>query len=542
MSDDSDDGFRFAPDGTLLDDEDGGGGGGDGRSTGGWLGLGVLAVVGLGLAFFLRPWLHGIVMGLYTTPELVIAAVVAGVVFVVVRGRVPGQAARSFAFAAGTVALFGAVVIGSTYGAAALGQITVADASDRAELPTADADHPRIVPRAVANRYASNSLQTSRFKATGGDVTVVDNTTYWSYALSPDGTRNRYLEKQNGTVLVNMEQQGKSVRVVEGEMDAGIGMSVTDAYTWRLHKSGPYLVDYHDPFMVVEDGQQYIAVPYTEPVFGFRLPVPFTRPSWGGVALIDADGEIQHLSPEEAQANEVLRNQRLYPFELARQQVAATRYRNGIVNTLPVVGSHREEIELAPLPGEGNRQPFLTRTDEGLTYFVAAEPFGETQGLREVWTVDPRTGKFERFRTGDGSTLVGPRKAADFVRQAARTTDWSRFDPTEPIPTVIDGSLYWQLRVVPNDASGISYVAFVNADSTDVLEAETTDEITKIVRGETDALDNATGDGAGEQREPDIVIEKRNEDGEVVERLLVFDNESVTIQRGNATTNTTDTG
>lgn len=91
MSDDSDDGFRFAPDGTPLDDEDGGGGGGDGRSTGGWLGLGVLAVVGLGLAFFLRPWLHGIVMGLYTTPELVIAAVVAGVVFVVVRGGCPDR-------------------------------------------------------------------------------------------------------------------------------------------------------------------------------------------------------------------------------------------------------------------------------------------------------------------------------------------------------------------------------------------------------------------------------------------------------------------
>ena len=543
MSDDSDDGFRFAPDGTPLDDSDG-----DGRSTGGWLRLGVLVVVGLGLGFFFRPWLHGIVMGLYTTPELLIAAVVAGVVFAAARGRVPGEAARSFALAAGTVAVFGAVVIGSTYGAAALGQTTIADASDRADLPAADADHPRIVPRAVANRYASNSLQTSQFKATGGDVTVVDNTTYWSYALSPDGTRNRYLEKQNGTVLVNMEQQGKSVRVVEGEMDAGIGMAVTDAYTWRLHKSGPYLVDYHDPFMVVEDGEQYIAVPYTKPVFGVRLPVPFTRPTWGGVALIDADGEVRHLSPEEAQTNEVLRNQRLYPFELARQQVAATRYRNGIVNTLPVVGSHREEIELAPLPGEGNRQPFLTRTEEGLTYFVAAEPYGDTQGLREVWTVDPRTGAFERFRTGDGSTLVGPRKAADFVRQAARTTDWDRFDPSEPIPTVIDGSLYWQLRVVPNDASGISYVAFVNADSTDVLEAETTDQIKRIIRGETDAVADADRDGR--QREPDIVIEKRNEDGEVVDRLLVFGNETVTIQRGNATdttgntttTNTTSTG
>jgi len=547
MSDDSDDGFRFSADGTPLDDGDGGGD----RSVGGWLRLGVVLVVGLGLAFFFRPWIHGIVMGLYTTPELLIAAAVAGVVFAIARRQVPAQAARSFALSAGTVAVFGAVVIGSTYGAAALGQTTIGGANDRADLPTANADHPRIVPRAVANRYASNSLQTSRFKATGGDVTVVDNTTYWSYALSPDGTRNRYLDKQNGTVLVNMEQQGKSVRVVDGEMDTGIGMSVTDDYRWQLHKSGPYLVDYHDPFMVVEDGEQYLAVPYTQPVFDFRLPVPFTRPTWGGVALIDSDGEIQHLSPEEAQNNEVLRNQRLYPFELARQQVSATRYRNGIVNTLPVVGAHREEIELAPLPGEGNRQPFLTRTEEGLTYFVAAEPFGDTQGLREVWTVDPRTGAFERFRTGDGSTLVGPRKAADFVRQAAPRTNWDSFDPTEPIPTVVDGSLYWQLRVVPNDASGISYVAFVNAESTDVLRAETTDEITNVVRGETDVVRETDGDGE-EQRQPDIVIEKRNDDGEVVERLLVFDNESVTIQRGNATdgtttgntttTNTTNTG
>lgn len=503
------------------------------------LALAVLALVavGLGLAYLVRPWLHGVVMGLYTTPELLVAGLVAGVAFVAARDRVPGEVARSFALGVGVVVLFAAVSLGSVYGAAALGVDTVAGADDRASLPTADPDHPRIVPKAVADRYASNSLQTAQFRAVGGDVTVVNDTTYWSYALAPDGTRNQLLERQNGTVLVDMEQTGKSVRVVEGDLQAGVGMAITDAYTWKLHTNGPYLVEYHDPFMVVENGRQYIAVPYTRPVFGFRFPVPFTRPTWGGVALIDADGSVQHLSPSAARDNEVLANQRLYPFGLARERVAATRYRNGIVNTLPVVGSHRDEIELAPLPGERNSQPFLTRTSDGLTYFLAAEPYGETQGLREVWLVDPRAGDFEVFRTQAGSTLLGPRKSADFVRQAARTTDWNRFTPSEPIPTVIDGQLYWKLRVVPADASGVSYVAFVNADTSDVLEAETTGQVRQILRGDL-AVDDGGGDGAGDDREPTLVIVKRNADGEVVERLFVYGNETVTIEQGNATAGT----
>lgn len=512
-----------------------------GSSAGGARGLvgpAVLVVVLLGVGYFFRPWLHGIVMGVYTTPELLVAVAVGGVVLYRLRGQLSGEAGVQLAGGVAVVVLLAALTLGGYYSAAALGADTVADSERRASLPEIDADHPRIVPRAVANRYASNSLQTSRFKATGGDVSVVNGTTYWSYALAPDGTRNTFLERQNGTVLVNMETKGKDVRVVEGELETGIGMGITDSYSWQLRKSGPYLVEYKDPFMVVHEGEQYIAVPYTKPVFGFRFPIPFTRPSWGGVALIDSEGDIQHLSPEAARENEVLSDQRLYPFGLARQRVAATRYRNGIVNTLPVVGAHEDEIELAPLPGEGNEQPFLVRTDEGLTYFVAAEPFGETQGLREVWVIDPRSGEFESFRTASGDTLLGPRKAPDFVRQAARTTDWNRFTPSEPIPAVVNGTLYWELRIVPTDASGISYVAFVNAQSSDVAEAETTGAIRAFLRGNTTATaPDRAGDEAGDDdgREPTLVIVKRNDRGEVVERLFVYGNETVEIQQGNAT-------
>ncbi|MFB6243191.1 MAG: hypothetical protein ABEH80_03745, partial [Halobaculum sp.] len=511
------------------------------RVTGGsgWgpvVALVVLGLLALGIAYLIRPFLHGIVMGVYTTPELVFAVVAAAITYRVVAQRASTEDALRVTATVGVVVLFAATALGGVYSTAALGQVTMDTSAERAALPEIDADHPRIVPKAVADRYASNSLQTSRFKAVGGDVTVLNGTTYWSYALAPDGTRNRLLDQQSGTVLVDMEQKGKSVRIVDGDLQAGIGMAITDSYTWKLHTSGPYLVDYHEPFMVVHEGEQYIAVPYTKPVFDFRIPVPFTRPTWGGVALIDSDGTVRHLSPQEAQNEPVLSEQRLYPFDLAREQVAATRYRNGIVNTLPVVGAHEEEIELAPLPGEGNEQPFLTRTEEGLTYFLAAEPYGETQGLREVWVVDPRTGGFERFGTQAGSTLLGPRKSADFVRQAARTTDWDRFTPSEPIPAVVDGTLYWELRVVPTDASGISYVAFVNAQSSDVLEAETTQQVKQILRGKTGAaVDRDRQDDDGTDREPKLVIVKRNADGEVIDRIVVYENESVTIQTGNET-------
>jgi hypothetical protein len=292
-----------------------------------------------------------------------------------------------------------------------------------------------------------------------------------------------------------------------------------------------YLVEYEDPFMVVHEDSQYIAVPYTKPEFHW-LPLPYTTPEWGGVVLIDSDGEITDLSPAEAREHPVLKDQKLYPFDLAREKVAATKYRNGIVNTFT---SHEDEIEVAPVPGEDNDQPFLVFTEGGPEYVVAVEPYGQAQGLKEVWTVDGRTGEYEVYRPDQ--SLFGARKATDYVRQAARTTDWNRFTPSEPIPVVIDDQLYWEVRVVPEDSSGIAYIAFVNARSTDVHEVSTTEEVTAFLEGER-VRTGQGGDDVTDGRAPTLVVERVAPNGTVVETMEVYGNETVRVVQGNATNET----
>jgi len=303
-------------------------------------------------------------------------------------------------------------------------------------------------------------------------------------------------------------------------------------------------------------------VPYTTPDFHW-FPVPYTTPEWGGVALLDAEGTIETLSPTEARGHPALREQKLYPFSLAREKVAATKYRNGIVNTFSVIGSHRGEIELADVPGEGNEQPFFVLSQDGPRYVVAVEPYGDAQGLREVWTVNPRTGGYERYTPNE--SLVGARKATDFVRQDADLSrlSWGSFRPAEPVPVVVDGRLWWEVRIVPNDGSGVSYVAFVNARTTDVRAFSTTEGVERFLRsnasvsgtvggnasvagggGANDAGAPSDGDGSGSSGDGEgIVIERVNENGTVVERIVVGPNESVRIVRSaNGTETTTQNG
>jgi len=207
--------------------------------------------------------------------------------------------------------------------------------------------------------------------------------------------------------------------------------------------------------------------------------------------------------------------------------VAATKYRNGIVNTFT---SHRGEIEVAPVPGEDNDQPFVVLTETGPEYVVAVEPYGDAQGLKEVWTVDARTGAYQRYSPNE--SLFGPRKATDYVRQAARTTDWNRFTPSEPIPVVVDDEFYWEVRVVPEDSSGIAYVAFVNARSSDVVEVERTEAVSAFMRGASVPSDAEDDDGTTDGEDPEMVVRRVAENGTVLETLEVYGNESIRIERG----------
>jgi hypothetical protein len=504
-----------------------------------WIPLGIVGIVAVAIGWFFRPWLHGLIYAVYTTP-LLLFGIVAGSIAAWATARAGGGVETVVnaltsndhtitPLRVGVVVLvitaFALMPVANAVAGVTLSDQTMSQTATVERLDDVDADNPRIVTRAVADRYASNTLNRPQYRVGDTDISVVNGTPYWAAPLAPDGLFNTITKRQAGTVLVDMTTQQANVRSVDGELETGVGTIFHRNYRWEILKSQPYLVDYGDPKMVIHNDTQYIAVPYSEPTFHLT-PLPHSTPQWGGVAVIDPSGSIETLSPSEAAASPILDNQQLYPEKLALQSVAATKYRNGILNTYT---SHEDEIEIAPLPGDENDQPFFILSESGPQYVVAVEPYGNAQGLQELWTIDGQSGAFERYVPDD--SLFGPQRAADLVRQSAPQTDWDRFTPAEPILTVIDDREYWQVRVVPEDNSGIAYVAFVDARSGDVDSFEQTDAITQFLGGEspvetpteTDPTDTTAGT-------PTVIVQRVAENGTVIETMTVYDDESIEIR------------
>lgn len=480
--------------------------------------------------WFVRPWLHGVVYGVYTTPMLWIGIPVCVGVLVLAYGRIDNSSALQAVVVVCIIGVMALSSVSGTFAANTLGQATMQDSQTVDQLRETNASNPRLLTKGVADRYATNTLNFPQYQISESDITIHNGTPHWSYALAPDGLWNHLTKKQHGTVMVDMTRQNAGVETIANDLNKGIGTAFYNNYKWHLLKKGEYLANYKDPFMVMHEGEQYIAVPYTVPKFHW-LSIPHTTPTWGGVMLVDASGTVTDLSPEEARQHPALKGQKLYPFDLTRRAVAATKYRNGILNTYT---SHEEEIEVAPVPGDGNDQPFLLPTTQGPTYVVAAEPYGNAQGLNEIWMVDARTGQHSRYTTN--TSLFGPRKATNYVRKAARKTDWDRFTPAEPLPVIIDGQLFWEIRVVPDDNSGISYIAFVNAQSSEVQEVETTTAVTNFLQNAV--VPDTPSDGRTDEPAPtpSIIVERVAPNGTVIGTMTVSDNESVRIVQQNETT------
>jgi hypothetical protein len=420
------------------------------------------------------------------------------------------------------------------------------------EFPALNEQNPRLVPREVDRQQSTGSVSYRQHQLGESGIARGENgSLQWSYPIQPEGFRNQLVENQRGVFLSDMTtiDNRTTLAADETEFAVGQGMFAYRSADWNLKKSS-FWAQYNDASVdFVHDGEPYMAYPKTghewrvELVFGF-IPVPYTVPVWDGVALLHSDGTIENFEPAQARESEILDGQRLYPFDVKQQYMATLGYRNGIVNQLPVVGAHEDEIEIADMPeGTGNSQPFLVdRADKRFMYVTAFEPFGdETSGLDEIWMVDSRTGEYQFFQS-EGETLIGPERAMGIVRSEDTQTQWGEeFETVEPVPVFIDGVLWWHSKVVPSDNLDVSRNVFVSAESGDAVEIVTTDEITEFIAGDI-SDEQITDVGANETVDVDeqpaengtgsvTIITITDEDGNVIEEIEVKEDEEITIRQ-----------
>jgi hypothetical protein len=424
-----------------------------------------------------------------------------------------------------------------------MAQDTMSEATEIQELPQVNPDNPRIAPRAVSDVQTRGSVSYRTHRLGPSDIArAEDGSLAWSYAIEPNGFRNKLLDNQRGVLLSDMTRMEDRQITAFDEQDfaVGEGMFLHRSSDWNLRMTDYFSQYYDDAVEFTHDGEAYMYYPKTG--HEWRLtPIPHTVPTWDGGALLRTDGTIEHLTPEEAQNSEILDGQRLYPLYNSRQFIESLGYRNGIVNQLPTIGAHRGEVEIASLPaGTGNSQPFVVDLEgEQMNYVTTMEPYGsDTRGLDEVWLIDAATGEF-RFFGSDRETLTGPERAMGIVRSADSQTGWGdNFQVVEPVPVFLNDQLWWHSKVVPIDNTDISRSVFVSASTEEAVELGDTEAVREfIATGDTEEVEGVDTEPAPNETGVDYYIVISDADGSVIERIPVEPTQepSISYEPANAT-------
>jgi hypothetical protein len=349
------------------------------------------------------------------------------------------------------------------------------------ELPTLDSSQLRILLKMVADKYIKDTAQYPQFSPTDVHIVMVDNTPYWVSVMSPEWVSPKF-GPSKGIVGVKATTAEKVSFVKEQNLQVAPGRFVTDE-DWYKAVCTDYFTEYEYSYPVIYENNIYLVMPKITYSQEFRFPCFYTVPHWSGVLIIDSDGNITTLSPAEAKASPILSGQRIFPEGLARLYIDAYNYKYGIGN---VIFDHREQFEIVDVDVEeqGNRQPFLVKTENSLEWLFATKPYGTgTRGILKIFLMDAVDGDVRMYRLPETEPLLGPAVAVDYTKRAAPLVDWSTMVSVEPIPVITKNAFYWVVRVVPETGSGVAYIALVNARDGSTNMFNTTEEFVSFVRG-----------------------------------------------------------
>lgn len=454
----------------------------------------VVIVFGL-FVYYFRPWFHGVFMFFYRAPVLIELLVILFIIHLLVLKRKEPKIDISgrgmFFFGSITFTVLILFLIFSSFFSVLMPQLYLVNKLNYQsinKLPETK-ENIRLMPYEVSYRYSKDSLQLSQYKLGTGNIANINGHLSWMFPLIPDGFLLQFLLKNKGVVFVDATTQKKNTNIVWKNLNVGEGMEVFDNLYWNTYKE-KYWIDLDDPFYVPYKGELYTVIPAISYSYHQWFGLLYAVPEFGGVVLVDSQGNREFLTPEEAANTPFLKGNRIFPEKLARYYTEAYVYHKGLINKWFI---HDDQIDIQDISFQ-NRQPFIMDTSDGLKWFISTEPYGESHGIFKIFLIDAVDGSIEKYELPLKETLTGPIKASDFVRRENPRVDWSKFKMVEPLPFITNGTLYWKLAVIPDDAAGIAYQAFVNSKTNDVLKFDTDQEVQNFINtgSRTEPRENTT--------------------------------------------------
>jgi len=375
----------------------------------------------------------------------------------------------------------------------------------RASLP--DFSPIRLVPKPVATRFADDSFQSPQEYLGDSQIAIIDGSLQRVYPRLPDGWLLYLTQKLSGFVTVNVDSLDRQVKIYDQPFNTAEHVGVFDNINFRL-VSHKYFVTYSsEPIYLKDDQGQWITV---VPYMSYK-GVFVRTPYWAGLSVVRSDGSITDYTPEEAQAVSYLKDNRLYPKELATFAADAYSYKDGILNNWFL---HKNQAEVVRLPSD--ETIIHAATNEGLKEVIVAEPYGRSYGVYRIFLIDAATGERQIISYDLSSQLTGPIAAADYIRREFPTNNWNTFSLSEPRPLTIGGQLHWLLSVVPNDNAGIATTVLLNAQTNKVIKIDSVTQLNQLIAGTIDVSTVPANDDADLRS----AVDKLQEQLDALKKLL----------------------
>ena len=473
-------------------------------------------------------------LGLGSWPLSVLAYLASLVLLLAPRGsRWPGASAPR----AAAGAVLAALLVGASLAAAGLlhyeGLVQASHA-----LHVEALDRPidvnglhRLIPLMTAYVYASDRIQSPLHRVYPMDSYVYYNGSHsvYNWVIEPEGLWNQLTKKPLGVVLVYGDAYPPAVRLHLEPLAWGLHvkrLSLAPPCIDTLERrvvlaAGPSLEPVmEDNAEVVYRGHAYIVIPLLE----WRQSLLYSIPVPAAYAVVAPNGSIRVLSPAEAARSPVTRLLPLLPEKAARYWAEALRYQRGLIAVLFYHNTFR-------IPDVGsNPQPYLLIGPHGRQYWVfVAEPAGETHSARYIIYTPADAAQPVLMLYTLPRPVIGVSKIESYVMQAHPNYDWSRLTVEEPMPTILNGSLYWKVDITTKDHRGLVAVDLVDAATGQVTSLRPEPRITSL--DALNALQGLGGRRAAAKTPAEKIAEIEKKIAEVARQLAEIQRELRELER-----------
>ncbi len=330
----------------------------------------------------------------------------------------------------------------------------------------------RIIPLETAYAYAVSLLQVPTHTIYVDEAYIYYNgsVAVYNWVVEPEGFWNQIGRDSLGVILVDGVYPPK-VRMVEKDLYWSLHrVRLTPLYVNSLLRELKALkIDvkplYEDNIDVIMDGEVYILIPLKTWITGWDYSIPVLY----GYAVVYSDGSVEVVEAdkimEHSVLGEIFRKYKIpvVPEVIAREWIEQLRWSPGYWEVV----LYHKTFEIRDIGV--NPQPYLVFDESGHLYWLfVVEPSGESYAVKYIIYVDAESIEPRILVYQPKDPLIGISKVETYIKKAHPMYDWGQFKLAEPIPIIINNTLYWKVTIITRDGRGVVSLDMVDAKTGNV--------------------------------------------------------------------------